>query len=75
MSSSEENYDLDDVSGEESSQGYSPVSKKTVSLPQLVFLMIVIHRPAEIRPRLHPNPKLNPSQRPLRSLRQLPRRF
>ena len=30
MSSSEENYDLDDISGDES-EGYSPVSKKTVS--------------------------------------------
>jgi hypothetical protein len=30
MSSSEENYDLDDISGDES-EGYSPVSKKAVS--------------------------------------------
>jgi hypothetical protein len=30
MSSSEENYDLDNVSGDES-EGYSPVSKKAVS--------------------------------------------
>ena len=30
MSTSEENYDLDDISGDES-EGYSLVSKKTVS--------------------------------------------
>jgi hypothetical protein len=30
MSSSEENFDIDDVSGDES-EGYSPVAKKTVS--------------------------------------------
>ncbi|KAH9037042.1 DNA topoisomerase [Lactarius hengduanensis] len=33
MSSSEENYDLDDVSGAEESEGYSPVSKKTTKAP------------------------------------------
>ncbi|KAH9065029.1 DNA topoisomerase II [Lactarius vividus] len=33
MSSSEENYDLDDVSGGEESEGYSPVSKKTTKAP------------------------------------------
>jgi hypothetical protein len=40
MSSSEENYDLNDISGDESegeSEGYSPVSKKTVSLPEFLF--------------------------------------
>jgi hypothetical protein len=44
MSSSEENYDLNDISGDDESEGYSPVSKKTVSLPQLGFLSVVIHR-------------------------------
>lgn len=42
MSSSEEIYDINDISGDES-EGYSPVSKKTVSLsfhPPLMLLVI-----------------------------------
>ncbi|KAN0138695.1 type II DNA topoisomerase [Lactarius tabidus] len=33
MSSSEENYDLNDISGDDESEGYSPVSKKTAKAP------------------------------------------
>lgn len=33
MSSSEENYDLNDISSAEESEGYSLISKKTVSVP------------------------------------------
>jgi len=39
MSSSEENYDLDDISGEES-EGYSPVSKKTVSTSHHLLVLV-----------------------------------
>lgn len=46
MSSSEENYDLDDVSGDES-EGYSPVSKKTVS-PTYRLMLLVVYRPATL---------------------------
>lgn len=59
MSSSEENYDLDDISGDES-EGYSPVSKKAVSLTNRLMLLVVYY-PANIRPRLHL--KLLPNQR------------
>ena len=76
MSSSEENYDLNEISSGEESEGYSPVSKKTVSVSWLVFhLVVIIHRPAEIRPRLHlPKPNLNLKRRPPQSLGQLPRK-
>ena len=70
MSSSEENYDLDDVSGEES-EGFSPVAKKTVSILQ--YQMVFIHR-LPFRLRRHPKPSPNLRQRPLRSLKQLPRK-
>ena len=40
MSSSEENYDIHDVSGDES-EGYSPVAKKTVCLPPRFSLLVI----------------------------------
>jgi hypothetical protein len=39
MSSSEENYDLDDISGDES-EGYSLVSKKTVSTSHPLLILL-----------------------------------
>ena len=40
MSSSEENYDLDNISGNES-EGYSPVAKKKVGLTLCFWLLRV----------------------------------
>jgi hypothetical protein len=39
MSSSEENYNLDDVSGDES-EGFSPVAKKTVSASHHILVLV-----------------------------------
>lgn len=39
MSSSEENYDLDDISGYES-EVYSPVAKKTVSTSHRLLVLV-----------------------------------
>jgi DNA topoisomerase-2 len=72
MSSSEENYDLDDISGDES-EGYSPVAKKTVSPTRCLWLSLIISHhqskaasKAPAKPKAKPPAKLKPApKRPL----------
>jgi DNA topoisomerase-2 len=72
MSSSEENYDLDDISGNES-EGYSPVAKKTVSPTRCLWLSLIISQhqskaasKAPAKPKAKPPAKPKPApKRPL----------
>jgi hypothetical protein len=61
MSSSEENYDLDDISGDES-EGYSPVAKKTASPTCCLWLSLIIshHHQSNAASKAPTKPKPKP---------------
>ncbi len=64
MSSSEENYELDVISGDES-EGYSPVAKKTVSPTRCLWLSLIIsHHQSKAASKAPAKPKAKPPPRP-----------
>ena len=63
MSSFKENYDLDDISGDES-EGYSPVAKKTVSSTCYLWLSLISHHQSKAASKAPAKPKPKPPAKP-----------